>query len=350
MSTPCRLELLTWDPVCQRSASFAERLRKPLHTIHYLAYRRPIVAPIKYPAQFVSTLRLLKKLRPDVTVVSNPPPFAALTAWVHHRTHGGGFVVDAHTGVFLEPKWKPFAPLNKFLMRRALLTLVTNEGLSDVVRGWGGRPFVLPDPLPTLDARDTRFPVQPGRFNVAAIFSFYEDEPIDEFLAIAALPEDMDVWVTGDCSHVSASTRARLSPNIHLTGFLDRRSYNALLQQADAAIVLCTRPHTMLCGAYEAASQGLPLVTSRSDAMQAVFRRGTVFVGNDTGDIERGLREVRRRQPELAEDMRRLRAELHDDWNARFHQWHLEVQRAWAADTVTLARPMTPAPCPPSDR
>ncbi|MCC6848702.1 MAG: glycosyltransferase [Deltaproteobacteria bacterium] len=350
MSDPCRLEMLTWDPVCQRSTSFAERLQQTLHTVHYLAYRRPIVAPIKYPMQFVSTLRLLKKLRPDVTVVSNPPPFAALTAWLHHRAYGGAFVVDAHTGVFLEPKWKPFVPLNKFLMRHALMTLVTNEGLSDIIRGWGGRPFVLPDPLPSLDARGTKFPFRSGRFNVAAIFSFYEDEPVDELLAIRDLPEDLDVYVTGDSSRVSARTRARMSPRIHLTGFLDRRSYDALLQQADAAMVLCTRPHTMLCGAYEAASTGLPLVTSDSEAMAAVFRRGTIFTANTTQGIEHALREVRRRHGELADEMQRLRAELHDDWNARFQQWRLDVQRGWAAEHVPLARAMTPAPYRPADR
>src|SRR5689334_9195367 len=111
-----RLELLTWDPVCQRSVSIAERLGQPLHTVHYLAYRRPAIAPIKYVLQFVKTMFLLRALRPTMTVVSNPPPFAALTAWLHHKLHGGHFAIDAHTGVFLEPKWRAFAPLNRFLI------------------------------------------------------------------------------------------------------------------------------------------------------------------------------------------------------------------------------------------
>ncbi|MEB2283223.1 MAG: glycosyltransferase [Myxococcales bacterium] len=331
MKKSYRLELLTWDPVCQRSTSFAERLGQPLHTIHYLWYRRPLIAPIKYSAQFLATLHLLKKLQPDVTVVSNPPPFAALTALLFHSAHGGGIVVDAHTGVFLEPKWKMFRPLNKFLVRHSLMTIVTNEGLSDLVRKWGGEPFVLPDPLPRLDARGARFSFRPGQFNVAAIFSFYEDEPIDEVLAITKFPEDMDVWVTGDSRRVSGKTLARVSPRVKLTGFLDRRSYDALLQQADAAIVLCTRPHTMLCGAYEAAAQGLPLITSHSDAMEKVFRKGTIFVNNNTQDIERGLHQVRQRHGELARDMRQLSAELQGEWDIRFQQWQDEVKRRWTA-------------------
>ena len=314
------IEVLTWDPVCQRSVSLAEQLRKPLHTVHYLAYRQPAVAPVKYPLQFAKTLQTLRRLAPAVTMVSNPPPFAALTAWLHHRRHGGRFVVDAHTGVFLEPKWKPFAPLNRFLMRRAALTLVTNEGLCDVVRAWGGRPFVLPDPLPRPANTTDRFPFEAGRFNVSAVFSFYEDEPIDEFLAIRRLPADMQIFVTGNSSRVSRAVRSGLPDAIRLTGFLSRQRYDALVEQCDAAIVLCTRPHTMLCGAYEAAAAGKPLVTSESDAMRAEFHRGTVFVANTTGAIEDGLCEVRDRHAALAREMRELVAEMRVSWQRRFEE------------------------------
>lgn len=310
-----KTEILTWDPVCTRSVSLAAHMGKPLHTIHYLKYRRPLLAPVKYPMQFVATMRRLGRLRPDVTLVSNPPPFAALTAWLHHRMHGGHFVVDAHTGVFLEPKWKPFAPLNRFLMRRAALTLVTNKGLCDIVERWGGRPFILPDPLPTLSPASVRFPFEANRFNVSAVFSFYEDEPVDEFLAVRQLPEDMRIFVTGDSSRAA---RRNLSPSVHLTGFLDRPMYDALLQQSDAAVVLCTRPHTMLCGAYEAAAAGKPLVTSESDAMRSEFRRGTVFVENTTAGIERGLREIRDRHATLAREMQALAAEMASTWSTTF--------------------------------
>jgi glycosyltransferase involved in cell wall biosynthesis len=312
------IEVLTWDPVCQRSTSIAEQLGKPLHTIHYLSYRKPAVAPIKYPLQFAKTLHTLKKLAPKVTMVSNPPPFAALTAWLHHRAHGGSFVLDAHTGVFLEPKWKPFAPLNRFLMRRAALTLVTNEGLSETVRAWGGRPFVLPDPLPRLARTATPFGFEAGRFNVSAVFSFYEDEPVDEFLAVRRLPKDMQIFVTGNSAKVARPVRDGLPESIRLTGFLSRDRYDALLEQCDAAVVLCTRPHTMLCGAYEAAAAGKPLVTSESDAMRAEFRRGTVFVENTTRGIEDGLQQVRERHAALAGEMRDLVADMQVSWQRRF--------------------------------
>src|SRR5262249_38218992 len=150
MTTSASIRVMTWDPVCQRSVSLAQRLGQELTTIHYLSYRRPWLAPVKYVLQAAATLIWLRRQRPDVTMVSNPPPFGALILWLHSVLAGGAFVMDAHTGVFLEPKWRLFLPLNRFLMRRALLTLVTNEALARRMRAWSAPAFVLPDPLPQL--------------------------------------------------------------------------------------------------------------------------------------------------------------------------------------------------------
>jgi len=313
------LELLTWDPVCQRSVSFAERLGQPLHTVHYLSYRRPAIAPIKYVLQFVKTLRLLRSLRPAMTLVSNPPPFAALTAWLHHKIHGGHFAIDAHTGVFLEPKWRAFAPLNRFLIRRAAATIVTNEGLRDTISEWGGAPFVLPDRLPSLSTGG-EFCFEPDTFNVAAIFSFYEDEPVAELLALRDLPAAMRIHVTGNSSRVPKRVKASLSPQMHLTGFLPRDKYDALVRGCDAVMVLCTRPHTMLCGAYEAAAAGKPLVTSESVAMRGEFTQGTIFVENTVAGITRGLAEVYARHELLTREMTELAAIMSVNWERRFAQ------------------------------
>jgi glycosyltransferase involved in cell wall biosynthesis len=152
------------------------------------------------------------------------------------------------------------------------------------------------------------------------VFSFYEDEPIDEFLAVRRLPSDMQIFMTGDSSRVSRTVRSALPDAIRLTGFLSRQRYDALVEQCDAAIVLCTRPHTMLCGAYEAAAAGKPLVTSESDAMRAEFRRGTVFVANTTRAIEEGLREVRERHATLGCEMQELVAEMRVSWQRRFDE------------------------------
>ena len=306
--------LLSWDPVCQRSDSIAAETGAPLRTIHFLLYRRPWIAPLKYVLQAVATFAWLVRRRPALVVVTSPPPFAALVVRAWCALSGARYAIDAHTGIFLEPKWRPFLPLSRWLSRGAVSTIVTNDALRETVESWGGRGFVLPDPLPEIPPERERFPLDPAKVNVAAVFSFYEDEPVDEMLAVADLPEDMHVWVTGDSGRVPATKRAALSPRMTLTGFLSRASYDSLLSRCDAVVVLCTRPHTLLCGAYEAVAAHKPLVTSESAAMRRHFRKGVVWTGNSTNEIEAALREVAARRSELAREMREADGEMRADW------------------------------------
>ncbi|HYD46840.1 MAG TPA: glycosyltransferase [Terriglobales bacterium] len=315
------IHVLTWDPVCQRSVSIADRLGKELETIHYFGYRRPWIAPVKYPLQAARTLQSLFEQRPKVVMVSNPPPFAAWTVWLYCKATGSKFVLDAHTGVFLEPKWRPFLPLNRFLMQRAAMTLVTNKALQKRVNQWGGRGFVLPDPLPQTAPAAARFPFdRRWQFNIAAVFSFYEDEPVDEMLSVRRLPADTRVYVTGDSNRVSRHLKRQLSQQVHLCGFVPRSQYDALLATCNAVICLCTRPHTLLCGAYEAVAAGKPLITSESEAMRQYFRSGTIFVDNSTAGIEHGIRMARLRHHELTTKMVQLREDLRREWNNTFNQ------------------------------
>lgn len=306
--------LLSWDPVCQRSDSLARELGVEYRVIHYLAYRRPWLAPLKYVLQAVATFAWLARRRPSLVVVTSPPPFAPLVAWAWCAISGARFAIDAHTGIFLEPKWRPFLPLSRFLSRRATVTIVTNQALCDTVRSWGGEGAILPDPLPVLDPRGEEFPLDRRRVNVAAIFSFYEDEPIEEMLAVRDLPAEMQVWVTGDSSRLPERLRAGLSPQVRLTGFLSRPAFESLLSRCDAVVVLCTRPHTLLCGAYEAVAAHKPLLTSHSEAMRGHFRAGVVYTGNSTAEIEQGLREVAAGRGELAAEMREADRNMRGEW------------------------------------
>jgi len=321
------MALLTWDPACRRSVSMARELGVPLQTIHYLWYRRPWVAPLKYALQTVATLRWLHSNRPGLVVVQSPPPFAAWVVWLYCRLSSASFVIDAHTGLFLEPKWRAFLPLSRLLMRSAALTLVTNEALRVRVQAWGANAFVLPDPLPDLVQSDDRFPLDPTHFNVAAVFSFYEDEPVEEVLSVRHLPPDMRVYVTGDSTRVPERLRRRLSPQVTLTGFLPRARFDSLILSCDAVVVLCTRPHTLLCGAYESVAAGKPLLTSHSDAMRAYFRGGTLFTDNSTLGIESGLADLYQRRAALEAEMRDARRRLRAGWRRTCVQFLIELER-----------------------
>jgi UDP-N-acetylglucosamine:LPS N-acetylglucosamine transferase len=46
--------------------------------VHYLSFKRPLQAPLKYVMQTVTTLRILRRERPELVLVAVPPIFAAL--------------------------------------------------------------------------------------------------------------------------------------------------------------------------------------------------------------------------------------------------------------------------------
>ena len=313
-----RVTVLTWDPVCRRSTSLAARLGRSLHTVHFLLYRRPWIAPVKYVAQAVRTWIVLWREKTRITMVSNPPVFSVLAVYLYAALTGTHFVMDSHTGAFFERKWRAFLWLHRFLARRALLSIVTNDHLRELVESWGAEAAVLEDPLPRMSAAGSRYRLDPKRFNVAVVFSFSADEPVEEVLGLKNLPADVSLYVTGNPAHIPAHLRDNVASNVVLTGFLSEADYAALLKQSDAVMVLCTVPHTMLCGAYEAAENAKPLITSDWPEMRAYFARGTRFVDNSTASIERAIAEVRRDAAALRAEMAGLRQELEDRWQRRF--------------------------------
>lgn len=321
MTDGLRIRCLTWDPQCERSTQIAARVGVELETIHYLAYRRPAVAPLKYVLQTVATIRSLAREWPDVVLIQNPPPFAPLAVYLAQRLRPEmRFVIDCHTGPFLERKWRWLLPLTRFLARGAVLVLVTNEHLRVVTESWGARAYLLSVQLPKLPRPQRLYPVERGTFNVVAVCSFSKDEPIEALLRMADLPPDVRVYVTGDHRRAPAVLRRRRSSGVVLCGFLDAADYTSLLEQADAILVLCTTPHTILQGAADAAALGKPLVTSDWPEMRQVFPKGAVWVDNTIASIEAGIRTVRRDHAILAAEMVALAGELDARWEAEFRE------------------------------
>lgn len=53
------LAVVVWAPEENRSEQIAERFGAPCYQIHYFAYKRPLIAPIKYVPQAIKTLVVL---------------------------------------------------------------------------------------------------------------------------------------------------------------------------------------------------------------------------------------------------------------------------------------------------
>src|SRR5882724_1149808 len=285
-----RPSFITWYPYCRRSDTIAAALGGPSHLIHYLSFKRPLHAPLKYVLQAIATWRTLARERPELVLVAVPPIFAALPVWLYARRHAARLVIDAHTGVFEHTRWRWLLPLTRWLFRRADAVIVTGGHLQRVVESWGARATIIGD-VPVQFGPGREPPPCDGA-RIVVVNTFSVDEPVDEVLEAARALPDTRFFVTGDRKHARATWIASAPANVTFTGFVSETEYAGLLRAANAIVVLTTHDHTMQRGAYEAVALGKPLVTSDWGLLRETFSRGTIHVANTAGAIADGIRRA----------------------------------------------------------
>lgn len=307
---------IVWDNYSQRSDLLAQRLGATMHNIYYGQRGKLLQAPMRYVVQGLQTWRVLRRERPDVVFVQNPPIFLALVAFLYAQRYSARYVIDSHTGAFISPKWRWSLGLHRMLSRGAVTTIVTNNHLKEVVNRWGCGAFVLgftPGDYPTGE----RFPFN-GQFNAVVVSSFEWDEPLDVVYEAAAHLPEVSFYVTGDYTRSAPSLLAKKPDNCRLTGYIPYGQYVGLLRGADVVIDLTTRDHTLLLGAFEAVSLGTPLITSDWPVLRDYFPIGTVHIPNTVEGVCEGVRRVQREHATLRRDILLLRERLNAEWVHKF--------------------------------
>ncbi len=309
---------ISWAPYSRMSDTFAKELGGKLYCIHYLRFQSPPHAPLKYILQSFRTLQVLFKERPGAIHVQNPPFVSGLVVYLYCLISGAKFVLHYHSAAFAKI-WDWGLPIQKFLARRAVTNIVTNQHWADTVRSWGGHALVMTDPFLDLPEGEP-FPVKTG-FKVAFVSTFAQDEPIEAVLEAAAQLPEVHFYITGDTRKKPASFFDKTPANITFTGFLDPyRQYPSLLRAADAIMVLTTRDHTLQLGGCEAVATGKPLITSDWPYLREVFPKGTVYVSDSAESIRDGILEMQKRYMDLAKEVIALRQESRQEWDTRLGQ------------------------------
>jgi hypothetical protein len=135
-----------------------------------------------------------------------PPVTACVPVWIYSRLTGTPYVIDAHSGAFLDVRWKHLLFLHKWFSRAARATIVTNEVLRDVVVAWGARPMIVRD-VPVCFAEPS-YPVLSGTHNMTLACTFTRDEPIELFFRAAARVPEVNFHVTGNYRRADARVLA----------------------------------------------------------------------------------------------------------------------------------------------
>jgi glycosyltransferase involved in cell wall biosynthesis len=314
---------ITWARTVPRSKGIAEAFGAQDFYIEYLKHAPAFLLPVRYLLQTVKTIAALARTRPRLIIATNPPSFVPLITYVYASLTGARFIIDSHTGAFLG-RWKILLPLQRFLSRRALVTLVTNEELRSCVASWNASGVVLEDRLPDLPMQASAQPNE--QFSVAVINSFSADEPLDEILAAARMLGDYRFYITGRLPRGFAERYGQVPANVTFTGFLPKPEYVALLNRVDTVMVLVTTDFTLLCGAYEAVSLEKPLITSDWPALKSYFSRGALYVDNTPEAIAEAVKKAAACSERLRLEMHEFKSTLEQQWNERFDAVRAQVR------------------------
>jgi len=302
---------ITWE-IQRRNKSLSKEVGAKLFEItsYKSRFRR-------YPGQILCTLRIIKENRPLILFVQNPSILLASLAVTIKKLYGiKTVVVDAHNaGLFpVEGRSRILNGLSKYIIRKADITLVTNVKLADHVRDVGGRPLVMPDPLPVFNNAETcALDEKHTKRRATFICTWSEDEPYDELIKAAACFENsMEFFVTGK---YPANMAVRILPdNVNLTGYLGDNAYICLLRSSDFIIVLTTRENCLNCGAYESVSLERPLILSDTEALRSYFSKGVVYSQNNATDLRYAIQRMLDNLAQETSDISQLKIELARNW------------------------------------
>lgn len=252
---------------------------------------------LRYPKCVYYTLKLLFSTPCKTVFVQNPSMVLATTACFYGLLFNRTIIVDRHSNFRLNQQRKPtldwvvFDILHKFTIKRADLTIVTNEYLADIVKKLKGKAFVFPDKLPALIP--TRMVDLCEGFKIFLISSFGSDEPVFEaIMAAERLRENgVKIYISGKTEKLNETVKSNAPPNVIFTGFLCEEDFINYIYAVDAVMALTTNEFCMLCGCYEAVAAQKPLITSDKTVLREYFS-GSVFVDNTIEGISYGIKDL----------------------------------------------------------
>lgn len=316
-----KMLFVAWVKFDRRSDLLAHHLQADMRYVQVGKRGSLLHAPLRYLRQSIMTWRILREERPDIVLTQTPPIFAPVVLYLYCRLHRKRYVIDAHSASFVgDSIWAKLWPLHRFLSRRAVVTVVSNQYFVDTVESWGGKSIALGFTPGEYLSECEPYPLREAGFHVAVICSYDDDEPIAEVFEAARRLPDVAFYISGDSKRLPHSLAAKKPDNCTFTGYLPEAQYIGLLRGVDAIMDLTKLEHTLLMGAYEAISLVKPLITSNTELLRVYFPIGTVHVENTPEGICAGVREARMSLLTLQREMVDLRQQLEQEWDTGFDQ------------------------------
>lgn len=311
---------IVWAPYEKRTEQYAERLNASLYNIHYLCYKRPILAPMKYIPQYLRTLAVLHRQRPGIVFVTNPPVFAALSVYVYCRFSRASYIMDTHSPALYGWKWAWTVPLQRALSRPALVNIVDQHRYKCLFESWGAKALVLERPPLSIPSDRLKQVYDSSQFSVTVVSTFAGDEPLGLVLGAAERLPEICFFILGDTALAKKYLMKDAPDNVKFPGYLLGDEYWNQLYSSRAIMVLTTHSYSLLGGAQEGMALGKPLVLSRQPALTDYFTRGTIFFDHSVEGVVNGVRKMREQEPHLSREIVELAAEKRERWEEEFQK------------------------------
>jgi len=315
-----KLITIVWAPHEERTATFAKRLKSPLFNIHYLLYKRPFIAPLKYIAQWFKTWLVLFQQRPNIVYITNPPPVAALCVAVYGMVSRTPFIMDTHSPTLFNKKWGWSVPLQRVLARRAYINIVDQTRFKNLMESWNARAIVLENPPKNIDTDRLKGKSSDGYFDITVVTIFASDEPIDIIVEAAKQLPDFRFYILGDKARAKRSMVDNAPENVIFTGYLHKDDYWNRLNSSNAVMTLTTHAYSLLAGGQDGVAVNKPLMLSKQPTLTAYFTKGTVFVENTVEGILEGVRQAKANEPRLIQEVIELGREQAKHWESNFQE------------------------------
>jgi glycosyltransferase involved in cell wall biosynthesis len=308
-----------WGPHSVSTEMFARHLNATCYLIHYLSWKKPWIAPLKYPPMWLKTWWVLFKQRPLAVLVINTPVFAPLCVFMYCRYAKIPFAMNVHGHTLGGRRWGWSRPLQQFLAKNATINLVGTTEYERIFESWGARKLFLEDPPPEIPSFDNL--VLNGEFSVTVVNTFAGDEPLELILDSAQYLPDVRFFVLGDTRLAKKTFLGSAPQNVRFTGYLRGDQYWKQLISSNAIMTLTTNPYSLVSGGLEGMYVGKPLILSRQPALLEYFTKGTVFIDHTVDCMVDGVRQVRENELTLCRDSIMLAAEKRAKWEDSFRDF-----------------------------
>ena len=311
---------ITWEKQ-RRSIELAASLGCKLFVIGYHS-------PFRYLKCIFKTITIVRHEKPSIILVQNPSMLLALLATcVLKPLFKFPVIVDRHSNFLLTTQQKlSFVHILLRLMsfisiRKADITIVTNEDLGHVIKVDGGNVFVLPDKIPIFNDRKIKKKDRPP--SVLLISSFGRDEPIEDVWEASRILEhdNVNIFVSGNYRKLPNKLIKNKPNNVILTGFLEDQKFIDLLFNVDVIMVLTKAEYTLLCGCYEALAAEKPLITSDTKVLKELFEEA-IFVSSSPVSIATAIRTALNDVNFYASKTKKMKRKISSEWAVKIAEFN----------------------------